>query len=99
MTRDARINTIGEGANEVLKAFIALVGMRDIGQGLKSTLDGLKRPATMLPTLWSFGRQYFGHIVHTPVVPVSSPMLRPMADALARRIARFGRTVEQTLIS
>src|SRR5262245_59112366 len=28
--RDARINTIGEGANEVLKAFIAMVGMRDI---------------------------------------------------------------------
>ena len=26
MMRDARINTIGEGANEVLKAFIALVG-------------------------------------------------------------------------
>ena len=36
MMRDARINTIGEGANEVLKAFIALVGMRDIGEGLKS---------------------------------------------------------------
>ena len=35
MMRDARINTIGEGANEVLKAFIALVGMRDIGEGLK----------------------------------------------------------------
>src|SRR5439155_23683588 len=26
--RDARINTIGEGANEVLKAFIAVVGCR-----------------------------------------------------------------------
>ena len=45
MMRDARINTIGEGANEVLKAFIALVGMRDIGEGLKGTLDGLRSPA------------------------------------------------------
>src|SRR5581483_8505012 len=44
MMRDARINTIGEGANEVLKAFIAMVGMRDIAEGLKSTLEGLKRP-------------------------------------------------------
>ncbi len=39
MMRDARINTIGEGANEVLLAFIAVVGMRDVGLSLKSTLD------------------------------------------------------------
>src|SRR5438874_12217494 len=31
MMRDARINTIGEGANEVLKAFIAVVGSRAPG--------------------------------------------------------------------
>ena len=49
MMRDARINTIGEGANEVLKAFIALVGMRDIGEGFKTTLEGLKRPCRFLP--------------------------------------------------
>ena len=49
MMRDARINTIGEGANEVLKAFIALVGMRDIGEGLKATLDGFKKPSVVPP--------------------------------------------------
>ena len=38
--RDARINTIGEGANEVLKAFIALVGMRDVGEGFKDDARG-----------------------------------------------------------
>ena len=31
--RDAWINTIGEGANEVLKAFIALVGIRETAKG------------------------------------------------------------------
>ena len=51
MMCDARINTIGEGANEVLKAFIALVGMRDIGEGLKGTLDGFKRPGSSADTL------------------------------------------------
>src|SRR5690242_19727237 len=43
MMRDARINQIGEGANEVLKSFIAMVGMRDIAMGLKGTLEGVKR--------------------------------------------------------
>jgi alkylation response protein AidB-like acyl-CoA dehydrogenase len=98
MMRDARINTIGEGANEVLKAFIALVGMRDIGEGLKATLDGLKKPGTFLPTLWGFTRTRMERRVRTPTVPVASPMLRPMADSLARRVARFGRTVERLLM-
>ncbi|MGP0063795.1 MAG: acyl-CoA dehydrogenase family protein [Isosphaeraceae bacterium] len=98
MMRDARINTIGEGANEVLKAFIALVGMRDIGEGLKTTLDGLKSPGTFLPSFWNFTRGHLGRMVKTPVVPVASSMLRPMAESLARRVARFGRTVERLLI-
>src|SRR5262249_33095316 len=91
MMRDAPLHTIGEGANEVLKAFIALVGMREIGEGLKSTLEGLKRPGTFLPTFWNFSRNYFGQMVRVPTVPVASPMLRPMGQALARRVSRFGR--------
>jgi acyl-CoA dehydrogenase family member 9 len=99
MMRDARINTIGEGANEVLKAFIALVGMRDIGAGLKGTLDGFKKPSSFLPTLWGFTRDHFGRMVRTPTIPVANTMLRPMADSLGRRVARFGRTVEGLLIA
>jgi acyl-CoA dehydrogenase family member 9 len=99
MMRDARINTIGEGANEVLKAFIALVGMREIGEGLKSTLEGLKRPGTFLPTFWGFSRSYLGKMVTVPTVPVSTAMLRPMGQSLSRRVARFGQTVERLLIA
>ena len=35
MMRDARLNMIGEGANEVLRAFIGVVGMRDVGMEIK----------------------------------------------------------------
>ena len=40
--RDARINTIGEGANDVLKAFVAVVGCRGPGEYLKNLRDDMK---------------------------------------------------------
>jgi acyl-CoA dehydrogenase family member 9 len=98
MMRDARINTIGEGANEVLKAFIALVGMRDIGEGFKATLDGLKQPARFLPTLWRFGGERLVRLAKTPSIPISSTALRPYADALARRVSRFVWAIERALV-
>ena len=98
MMRDARINTIGEGANEVLKAFIALVGMRDVGEGFKSTLAGLKRPSRIVPTLWSFGRERLSRLVQPPRVPVASPELQPAAQALGRRVTRFAWAVERVLV-
>src|SRR6185503_8845426 len=39
--RDARINQIAEGANEVLKSFIALVGMRAPGQQYQELQESL----------------------------------------------------------
>jgi alkylation response protein AidB-like acyl-CoA dehydrogenase len=98
MMRDARINLIGEGANEVLKAFIALVGMRDVGEGFKTTLAGLKRPGTFVPTLWRFGSERLVRLVKPPVVPVRSAVLKPEAERLGRRVARFAWAVEHVLV-
>lgn len=96
--RDARINTIGEGANEVLKAFIALVGMRDVGEGFKATLDGLKRPSKALPTLWRFGGEHAAKLLRRPAVPVATPALRGEAAALSRRVSRFSWAIERALV-
>jgi alkylation response protein AidB-like acyl-CoA dehydrogenase len=98
MMRDARINTIGEGANEVLKAFIALVGMRDTAEGFKATLEGLKSPSRFVPTLWRFGGARLKRVASPPRVPVRSDALRPDADLLAKRVARFAWSVERVLV-
>src|SRR6267142_2136105 len=45
MLRDARINQIGEGANEVLISFLALVGMRGPGQQFKEIYDTMMKPS------------------------------------------------------
>ena len=99
LMRDARINMIGEGANEVLLAFIAVVGMRDEGLGLKTTLDRLKQPRTFFPALWSFGRERMGRIARTVDVPVTTKELRPLAEALGRRVSRFAWAVDRVLVA
>ena len=67
MMRDARINTIGEGANEVLKAFIALVGMRDIGESDSRARSMASRsPAHFCRRSGDFTRDHMGRMVRTP---------------------------------
>ena len=79
MMRDARLNQIGEGANDVLRAFIAVVGMRGVGEHLKGVLAALKHPWSQLGTLWKFGRNQLAAKFTTPEVPVKHASLH--ADA------------------
>jgi alkylation response protein AidB-like acyl-CoA dehydrogenase len=97
MMRDARINTIGEGANDVLKAFIAVVGMRGVGEHLKGVLAALKHPLKEFGTLWNFGRSHLAARFTSPEIPVQNPQLRRPARVLSARVRDFGLAVIDTL--
>ncbi|MCS6850512.1 MAG: acyl-CoA dehydrogenase family protein, partial [Gemmataceae bacterium] len=97
MMRDARINTIGEGANDVLRAFIALVGMRAVGEDLKSVLEALRHPLRERSKLWRFVKGQLHDRLHTPEVPVRSPALHDEAVELGRRVRDFGFAVQALL--
>jgi alkylation response protein AidB-like acyl-CoA dehydrogenase len=75
MLRDARINTIGEGANDVLRAFTALVGMRDVGLELKGVLDAISYPLGNLTRLGRFAGRKMGSLLVAPSVAVRSTEL------------------------
>lgn len=88
--RDARINTIGEGANEVLKAFIAVVGCREPGLRLDAMR---KRPMANLHRLAGYGAGFLWRktaLAGGPDVPVQSAELEPAARRLGRQIKRLG---------
>lgn len=92
--RDARINTIGEGANEVLKAFIAVVGCKAPGEKLKGLRDDL------LGGKWSLGKLFSGigagaklaapWLAHTPSVPVTHADLQADAKTYAALVKQLG---------
>jgi alkylation response protein AidB-like acyl-CoA dehydrogenase len=97
MLRDARINTIGEGANDVLRAFTALVGMRDVGLELKGVLDAISYPLGNLTRLGRFAGRKMGSLLVAPSVAVRSTELEADAAALGKLIGKLGSNVERLL--
>jgi acyl-CoA dehydrogenase family member 9 len=92
MMRDARINTIGEGANDVLKAFVAVVGSR--GPGMR--LDAMRRrPVRNLHRLVGYGARHLWKSagLGTPRVPVRSESLSDEAAMLGKLVKKLGTTL------
>ena len=100
MLRDARINQIGEGANEVLTSFIALVGMRGPGMEFKEIYDTMMKPSRdRMIRAWAAGKSRLSATVRVPDVPVQSEQLRAQARQLGRLIRYFNFAVNRALIT
>jgi alkylation response protein AidB-like acyl-CoA dehydrogenase len=97
MMRDARINLIGEGANDVLRAFIAGVGMKPVADVLLGVRSALSNPFKDFGKLWSFGRKQLSARLSTPDVPVRSSALQTEARELGKRVREFSRSVQSMM--
>lgn len=97
MMRDARINMIGEGANDVLRVFTALVGMRDVGLELQGMLDAARRPLRNLGKLTGFAGRKIESFFSSPSVSVQHPELENDAMHLGKLVGEFGSQVEAVL--
>jgi alkylation response protein AidB-like acyl-CoA dehydrogenase len=98
MMRDARLNMIGEGANDVLRCFVAMVGMKPVIDQLLGVKDALANPLKW-SSLLSFGGKRLGAQLKltAPDVAVQHPSLKPYAGDVSKRVREFGLAVQSAL--
>src|SRR5262249_53710972 len=86
-----------EGANDVLRAFVALVGMRDVGLELQGVLEALTSPIKHFAKIGGFAGRKLEGIFRSPDVRVQHGELDADAARLGHIVATFGTNVERLL--
>lgn len=96
--RDARINMIFEGTNEILRALIALMGLQQPGEELKAVGKAFKDPLHSIGAISSY---LTGRVKRTLVKPEFTKvheLLADEADLVADNIHGLALAVERALI-
>lgn len=92
MMRDARINLIGEGANDVMRAFIAMYGMGNVGKSFEAAVSNI-----FSGTFVRFVGNRISARLKAPEIQIKNGVLQDEAAMLGRRVKDFGLAVEGML--
>jgi acyl-CoA dehydrogenase family protein 9 len=96
--RDARINLIFEGTNEIQRALIALSGLQQPGEELKTIGKAFKSPLKSIGAISSFIQREGKKRFTTPDFEHVHPALAGEASMVAEQVHDFALGVERALV-
>ena len=96
--RDSRINLIFEGTNEILRALIALMGLQQPGERLKSLGEAMKHPLQSLGAIGSYVAGRAKRQITKPEFSQVHASLEKEAEKVADLVHDFALTVEDTIL-
>ncbi|MFN2383462.1 MAG: acyl-CoA dehydrogenase family protein [Gemmatimonadota bacterium] len=95
--RDARINRIFEGSNEILRLFTALAGIEEPAAHLKAVSRALHDPLKQFGVLTGYAVERARRTIARPELPGLHPDVAAIAEPLSHWVAELAGTVEWTL--
>ncbi len=97
MMRDCRPSMVVEGSNDVMRMFLSLTGIREVGQSFNEFLESMKSPLTSKAKVQKGIKHMFG-LIWPSGIEMYSSLLNNEAKMLSRAVRKLGRSVIQFLL-